>query len=113
MNQTDFNKLVKIRQLLKEAYDHYFEFSDGYCKSSEGHISVEFGNYWDDKKCEMKITGVSVYSYVLGPSRDHWFKSVDEALKTIKEWHDKEMTTTYDEYGEAQIGGYLENPDHE
>jgi hypothetical protein len=28
MNQNDFNKLVKIRKLLKEAYDHYFESLD-------------------------------------------------------------------------------------
>lgn len=108
---TNKEKLIKIRQLLKEAYDHYFKYSDGHCKSGEGHISIDFGNYWSDKKCELKITGVSIYSYVLGPSRLHYFKDLDTALETVVQWHKNEMSMTYDEYGEPQIGGYLENPD--
>jgi len=108
---TNKEKLIKIRQLLKEAYDHYFKYSDGHCKSGEGHISVEFGDYWSDKKCELKITGVCIYSYVLGPSRSHYFDTLDEALETVVQWHKDEMSMTYDEYGEPQIGGYLENPD--
>lgn len=111
MNKSDFAKLIKIRQLLKEAYDHYFEYSDGHCKISEGNISVDFGNYWDDKKCEMKIVGVSIYSYVLGPNRDHYFKSIDKALDAVVQWHREQMNTDYNEYGEPEIGGYLENPD--
>ena len=108
---TNKEKLIKIRQLLKEAYDHYFKYSDGHCKSGEGHISIEFGDYWSDKKCELKITGVSIYSYVLGPSRSHYFDTLDEALETVVQWHKDEMNTDYDEYGEPQIGRYLENPD--
>jgi hypothetical protein len=115
MDKNDFDKLIQIRQLLKEAYDHYFEFSDGFCKSSEGHISLDFGNYWEDKNCELKITGVQIYSYVLGPSRQHYFDSIDEALGTVVQWHRDEMSTAYHEYGEPESSindnFYLENPD--
>jgi len=108
---TDKEKLLKIRHLLKEAYDHYFEHSDGHCKISEGSISLDFGDYWSDKKCECKIMGVQIYSYVLGSSRSHYFKSLDEALDTVTQWHKDEMNTDYNEYGQAKIDGYLENPD--
>lgn len=98
MNNTDFNKLLLIRKLLKEAYDHYFENDpDGSHKSQEGHISVEFGNYWEDNKCEMKITSVNIYSYVFGNSRSHYYDTVDEALEVVKGWHKEEMTTDYAE----------------
>ena len=101
MNESDFNKLKKIRQLLKEAYDHYFKFSvDGHCKSSEGYIGLDFGNYWEDKNCELKITGVQIYSYVLGPDRLHYFKSLDNALDAVVQWHRDELNTDYNEYGE-------------
>jgi len=30
---------------------------------------------------------VSVYSYVLGPYRNHDFDSIAEALETVREWH--------------------------
>jgi hypothetical protein len=51
MNESDFKKLKKIRQLLKEAYDHYF-------------------------------------------------KSLDNALDAVVQWHKDEMSTDYNEYGE-------------
>jgi hypothetical protein len=100
MNKKDFDKLLKIRTLLKEAYDYYFQHSDGHCKSSEGHISLDFGNYWEDKECELKITGVQIYSYVLGPDRLHYFKSLDNALESVVQWHKEQMNTDYNEYGE-------------
>jgi len=95
MNKNDFTKLLQIRKLLKEAYDYYFQHSDGHCKSSEGSISIEFGDYWSDKNCECKITGVSIYSYVLGSSRLHYFDNLDKALETVLQWHNEEMTMTY------------------
>ncbi len=111
MNESNFNKLKKIRQLLKEAYDHYFKYSDGHCKSSEGSINLEFGDYWSDKDCECKITGISIYSYVLGSSRLHYFNTIDEALATVVQWHDEEMKMTYDYDDTGYPRGYLENPD--
>jgi len=120
MKQSDFDKLKKIRQLLKEAYDHYFELSDGHCKSSEGSISVEFGDYWSDKECKGKITGVSIYSYVLGSSgttslgfatRLHYFDNLDKALETVIQWHREEMAMTYDYDDLGYPRTYLENLD--
>lgn len=119
MNQQDINKLILIRKLLKEAYDHVFE-NDHDCgyKSQEGHISVEFGNYWEDPNCEMKITSVNIYSYVFGSSRSHYYDSVDTALEVVKAWHKEEMETDYEEqrrlakeYDERYTKGYLVNPD--
>lgn len=119
MKQQDFEKLLQIRKLLKEAYDHVFE-NDHDCshKSQEGHISVEFGNYWEDSKCEMKITSVNIYSYVFGNSRSHCYDSLDTALEVVKVWHKEEMTTDYEEqrrlakeYDERYAQGYLVNPD--
>jgi hypothetical protein len=119
MSDIDFQKLLEIRKLLKEAYDHYFDNSDGHCKSQEGHISVEFGNYWEDSKCKMKITSINIYSYVFGNSRMHCYYSIDEALDVVKRWHKEEMTTDWDEqrrlekeYNERYYPqDYLVNPD--
>ncbi len=111
MTNEDKAKLLQIRHLLKEAYDHYFELSDGHSKSSEGSISIEFGDYWSDKNCEGKITGVSIYSYVLGSSRLHYFDNLDKALDTVIQWHDEEMKMTYDYDDAGYPRSYLENPD--
>jgi hypothetical protein len=37
----------------------------------------------------------SIYSYVLGPNRNHDFDSLDEALVAVKEWHAEEMKRDY------------------
>ena len=96
MNHNDFQKLLEIRKLIKEAYDHHFENDfDAPHKSQKGHISLEFGNYWEDKKCEMKITSVNIYSYVFGPSRNHYYDTLDEALEVVRQWHKEEMETDY------------------
>lgn len=96
MNQQDFNKLLEIRKLLKEAYDNYFTNDpDPSCKSAEGQISVYYGNYWDNKD-NLVIKAVEIYSYVFGPNRVHSFKSLDEALETVKEWHKEEMSRDYE-----------------
>lgn len=96
MNQTDFNKLLLIRKLLKEAYDHYFEHGDGHCKSAEGQISIHFGNYWQDKE-GLSIRSIEIYSYVLGPTRTHYFDTIDEALDTVKKWHKNEIEFDYEQ----------------
>jgi hypothetical protein len=33
------------------------------------------------------MAAVKVYSYVLGPSRTHYFDSIPEALRAVREWH--------------------------
>ena len=93
---TNEEKLLEIRRLLKEAYDHYFKHGDGHCKSAEGKISVHFGNYWEDGD-DLIIRCVEIYSYVLGPTRSHYFDSLDEALETVKQWHKNEMIYDYEQ----------------
>ena len=90
---TDQEKLAEISRLLDEAYKHYFSY-EGHCKSSEGYIHVEYGNYWDryDNPSEMKIKGVHIYSYVFcSQGRSEDFDSIDEALETVRGWHAEEM----------------------
>jgi hypothetical protein len=111
---TNREKLIKIRKLLKEAYDHYFKFcKDCGCKSGEGHISLEFGNYWEDPKCELNITSVCIGSYVFGPHRTHCFNTLDEALEEVTKWHEEEMKTVYSFDDEGYPTSYLENADYE
>ena len=90
--------LFEIRRLLDEAYDHYFANSDGHCKSSEGHIALNYSNYFERKDgAGLEVKSVEIYSYVFGPNRNHFFKSTAEALETVKQWHEGEMQEDYDE----------------
>lgn len=91
MAPEDFAKLEEIHSLLEEAYAHYFQY-EGHCKSSEGFVSIEYGNLWDRRKTGLAISNVHIYSYVFckeGRSQD--FDSLDEALGTVREWHANEM----------------------
>lgn len=81
---------TEIRRLLREAYEHYFATSDGHCKSCEGAISLHFPNYFEAKNGETQPR-VEIYSYVLGPNRNHSFNSLAEALVAVREWHAAEM----------------------
>ena len=93
-------KLDEIMRLLAEAYQHYFANSDGYCKSSEGAISVHIPPYfWLDDESYGKPS-MTIYSYVLGPHRSHDFASIDDALEAVRGWHAKEMATRYDKWGD-------------
>ena len=93
-------QLAEIHRLLGEAYDNYFAKGDGHCKSSEGQVNVSFGNYWERQEGDpLAIRGVEIYSYVLGPHRMHYFDTLDEALRTVREWHKAEMEHDYSEDG--------------
>jgi hypothetical protein len=87
-------KLRAIRQLLKEAYEHYFEHSDGHCKSSEGAMAIELPEYFWSFNADKRPT-IVIYSYVLGPGRSHYFKDIDEALTAVRMWHAQEMLADY------------------
>jgi len=95
---TEKEKLVELMCLHDEALEHLLKF-DGHCKSSEGSVSVHYTNSWDRRAGEwcLKVKGVEVYAYVVGPSRTHWFDSVDEALKEVRKWHAEAMAYEGDE----------------
>lgn len=98
ITQDFLDKLTEIQRLLAEAYEHYFANSDGYCKSSEGAITISLPAYfW--REGEDREPAVEVWSYVLGPSRSHWFDTIDAALETVREWHAAEMAATYEDEG--------------
>lgn len=95
LSSEDIDKLEEIQRLLDEGLEHYLTY-ESHCKSSEGHVSVSFGNSWERRDGQNPIR-VSVYSYVLGPHRSHDFDSIDEALSEVRKWHNEEMSYIPDE----------------
>lgn len=86
--------LGEIRRFLKEAYDDYFKRGDGHCKSSEGYIEVRYPTYFDAKDYpDGAAKSLGIFSYVLGPSRMHDFKNFEDALATVKQWHDDQLAS--------------------
>lgn len=102
INDQELADLAEIRRLLDEAYEHYFANGDGHCKSSEGFIELGTNTAHDRRAGDpFQINSVGVYSYVLGPSRMHYFQSVAEALATVRQWHADEMARDGSEDGEV------------
>lgn len=98
ITEQEMKDLEEIRRLLDEAYDHYFKYSDGYCKSAEGYIALEFNHYFDRRDGQsFGVKGVEIYSYVFGPNRNHNFESVADALGVVRVWHDREMQDNHEE----------------
>lgn len=94
---SDTQKIQEISRLLDEAYKHYFEY-EGHCKSSEGSISISYGNYWDrdGDPTKIPVQNVNIYSYVFcRQGREQDFDSLDEALETVRGWHAEEMAYDY------------------
>lgn len=102
LTQQDIDNLTEIQNLLDEGLEHYLTY-ESHCKSSEGYVSVSFGNSWDRRDGRNPIT-VGVYSYVLGPNRSHDFDSTQEALEEVRKWHKAEMEYVPDEDYDEQMG---------
>lgn len=84
-------ELADIREIIRlhdEALVHALA-EDGHHKSQEGAVEIHIPNYFE--RCENWQVAVGVYSYVLGPSRWHYFDSTQDALDTVREWHREEM----------------------
>ena len=96
MTPDEFSKLQEISRLLKEAYDHYFEY-EGHCKSAEGQIEVSYGNLWErENPYNLSIKSVYIYSYVFcRDGRSKSWDTVDEALEEVRGWHAEEMAYDY------------------
>jgi len=115
----DIDNLQEISRLLDEAYDNYFTKSlDGSAKGSDGSISVNFGTYFDRKGVGIKITNVSIYSYIFCNERIIDFSTTEEALAEVTKWHKKEMALDYtkmkeydDRYDYLMSKWLVENPD--
>lgn len=98
LTEQDLADLTEILRLHDEAFRHYLLDDWGH-KSSEGAVSVNFGNIWarhgdgpewlDDGA--PGVAGVSIYSYALGPNRNHSFDTIAEGLAAMREWHKAEM----------------------
>lgn len=96
LSSEDIGKLNEIQRLLDEAYANYFEKDpEGYCKSSEGAVTVSFGTFFDRRAGYLDIKFVDIYSYVFGPDRLNTYKTTDEALAAVTEWHKQEMARDY------------------
>lgn len=94
ITEQEMSDLREIDILLDEANTHSLA-RDGYCKSSEGYVSVSFGNHWERHPDEpRKPIHVEVYSYLLGPHRSHYFDSTTQALEVVRQWHRREMGDT-------------------
>jgi len=96
LSRADLAKIEEIRHLHDTALARALR-RDGHSKSSEGSLRLSLGNYWnrlddDGNPTERPEVGVELYSYVLGPSRDHWFASIDRALETVRVWYAREMS---------------------
>jgi hypothetical protein len=108
MTPDQLEKFAAIRRLLDEAYKDYFARSDGYCKSSEGYIEVYYPTWFEVEagRDPMKANGLMVWSYALGPSRQHHFwegkgrgdysthYSADpfaKAVQVVTKWRDERL----------------------
>lgn len=90
-------KLKEIERLLDEAYANYFEKDpEGYCKSSEGAVTVSFGTFFDRRDGNHEPVNVEIYSYIFGPNRLNNFPTLDAALAAVTSWHTEEMARDYD-----------------
>lgn len=95
----ELSDLEEINRLLHEANEHSLK-RDGHCKSAEGAISLHFGNHWDRlDEADRRSPAVSIYSYLLGPHRNHDFDSIQEALEAVRVWHRDEMVREGDDWG--------------
>jgi len=93
--------LTEIRAVLRDAYAEYLAGGDPCTKSSDGHIQVKYPPFWHDGWQEPEAYSIEIYSYALGPSRNHtWTKGKGKgsyadkygddpfamALADVREW---------------------------
>lgn len=68
-----------VRRAVWDAYQRATKNPSYEGKSSEGYIEVLYPNFWEAKSFEdfAEPKGVMIYSYALGPSRQHYFFKSD------------------------------------
>ena len=93
LTEQEESDLREIDALLHEANEHSLA-EDSHCKSSDGHVSVSFGNHWErHPDSPRKPVSVEIYSYLLGPHRSHHFDTTAQALDIVRQWHRREMSS--------------------
>ena len=93
----DLAKIAEIQYLHDIALARAMK-RDGHSKSGEGAMEISLGNSWqrmgaEDEDGDAVEIGVSLYAYVLGPNRNHWFASIDRALETVRVWYAQEFSS--------------------
>lgn len=88
-------KMSDVRKALWKAYQKENE-SDGGLegKSAEGSCELIYPTYWDCENQDdfLEPIGLMVYSYALGPSRQHYFyKGNKESHKNYYTWVSKDF----------------------
>jgi hypothetical protein len=97
-----------VRRVLWEAYEKWASTVDIYGKSAEGTCSLIYPTYWESEELAdfSEPIGLEVYSYALGPNREHYF------MKAEKEDHpESDVWESPDFMGKAVevIKGWMEN----
>lgn len=100
LTEQEGRDFAEILRLHDEAFKDYLTRHNYGHKSSEGAVTLEFGNFWDrdgyDNPGAPGKVSVSIYSYVLGPNRNHYFDSIAEALAEVRKWHRAQMDSPDD-----------------
>lgn len=97
-------KADEFIRLFDEMYHHYFEHSDGHCKSYEGGVSLSwrFGSYFDRSASPPDHADgnvLAVTSYLFAPEGRHHEGSIEEMLEWVRAAHAEEMARSYEEEG--------------
>lgn len=79
----------KVREKLWQAYEKCRKYNDFEGKSSEGYMQVSYPAIWDCDTLEefRKPDKIMIYSYALGPSRQHYIFAGDKEKEVdYNEW---------------------------
>jgi hypothetical protein len=88
-------KLKQVYRLLAEAYEDWQKRSpDHHAKWSEGQVRITTPDHFYSYNHAMRPK-VEIYSYVLGPNRNHEFNNIDEALEAVTRWHKQQIEYDY------------------
>lgn len=102
MTPDQLEKFAKIRKLLELGYGRH----DDVHKMGDGGCTVKYPEFWKEEGCGgIEAEGLEIYSYVLGPSRNHYFYKGDgkgdyatfyssdpfqTALEEVQKWIDEQ-----------------------
>lgn len=100
--------ITDVRKALWNAYKKAMATGQMDGKSSEAYVKLIFPAIYDceDENEFLEASALTIYSYALGPSREHYFyKAVIEKQENYYTWHTKDI------YAKAVevIEGWLEN----